>query len=392
MSIIAKLLIRDNKIMNDQKQGFAPIILVILAALAIAGGTAYFIATRPVARPKTESREDKTTPSSSTQSQKEEAQSPPPTGTGSTPSGGIEAELAGLRPKEVYMRMAKEADSAKTYDEFMAISMKYADKASQEQYRQDAAKITQAGKETVFKFFQLLNPKSNQIRTIEENIQGNEASLTILTNDPKFKGSSTMAKENGVWKFHSKKPFSSATQSQTTPVVQDTIAIDPIWDWKLSANWKIFSSTNLNVSFKYPPSGRSTGLRSVGILSGGYAEDSLYKYIEERYRIEKNRSASTGRATTVRFNSYDDSDRAHSITARVEEMVEADGYLSMHIYISLPNKKFADVMLSSYQTTGVSAGDPTGYYRLQKLEEHGSDYEYLRKVKDEILNTVSLSP
>ena len=188
--------------MKTSQQGFIPVLIAIIAVLVIGGGAAYYKATTKQ-KVTTETTAD-------VQTSRPTPPSPTPTPTPTpTPPVAAQGTIAGSA-KAAYLAMKPDLDSAKSFDEYLTIGLKYASQAKIAQLNTGRAQIDampQATKDSLFAAVKALGPSVSHMKNISESINGDTATLNITTDitstvtGRNMIGTVTMKKESGVWKL-----------------------------------------------------------------------------------------------------------------------------------------------------------------------------------------------
>ena len=121
-----------------------------------------------------------------------------------TASSSNNSNLKGLSPKQTFLILKKEEDSLKTSDDYLAFTYKYGDTNSVSTIKSQISQIKLLPSGFVDQIISMINanPKSTDITNINEQINGNSATLTVLTNNINQKGTITMKLEDGIWKLN----------------------------------------------------------------------------------------------------------------------------------------------------------------------------------------------
>lgn len=120
--------------------------------------------------------------------------------TGGTDSGssGVLQPGAGLGPKAVYMNYKEEFDKAESYSEYAALVRKYGSSDAIEKI--DKASVPMSMLNSAFEMMKSVAPTASDFASVDEQITGDTATLSITTKDGESSGTISMVKEDGVWK------------------------------------------------------------------------------------------------------------------------------------------------------------------------------------------------
>jgi len=172
---------------HSQRAGIAPLIIIIIIAVAALGGGAYVYKEKVKNGNGYAYGNDKATTTDKSKTDKKYADT-----------------KKSSSPKEAYLKANAELFTARTYDEFIAILLKYSssDKVAQIK-NQSSVKLTADQKDYVFNLGKSVQPAPQTIQQVTENIDGNQATLIVTTSNPRQKVVVIMILENGVWKLSS---------------------------------------------------------------------------------------------------------------------------------------------------------------------------------------------
>lgn len=110
-------------------------------------------------------------------------------------------------PIGAYKQMKSDFDAVKTYQEFVALSLKYGSKAQVDKINKNQAQLDSMSSEFKQSLVDMLakgSPVLSQITVIVPKITGNIAILTMKSAKPTAtKGTAKLVLENGVWKLDS---------------------------------------------------------------------------------------------------------------------------------------------------------------------------------------------
>lgn len=124
-----------------------------------------------------------------------------------TPTNAVVKSLKGLSPKETYLTIKAEEEKLVTFDDFLVFSRKYTSKAVLAEFekslKEDLSSPTsmESLKELTEAYLKYELVKTKDITNIKETINGDKATLNVLTNKPKDKGTVTFILEEGIWKL-----------------------------------------------------------------------------------------------------------------------------------------------------------------------------------------------
>lgn len=201
---------------NLQKGFVTPLIIAIIALLAVGGGAYIYVNKKPatispINIPKTTENVSATTTLSNsvviaTTTNKSATTTKTPTvNKVSLPVQGSNI-IGSLTPKETFIKFRTEFDATKTFDEALAVSIKYATKEKATFFRNQSAQVTEAMKAQLFPSLKSMMPPISTIVIISENITGNTATLSLKTNGTSGivttqTGTVTLEKESDTWKI-----------------------------------------------------------------------------------------------------------------------------------------------------------------------------------------------
>jgi len=120
--------------------------------------------------------------------------------------GGSGGPKAGDSPTDIFLASNQEMNDAENFDQMMAVGVRYATKASLEEFNQQTdamAQITTEQKQMLYAFAKamLVNNENIDVAGIQETIVGDTATVIAKTKDGKNTGTITLKKEDGVWRL-----------------------------------------------------------------------------------------------------------------------------------------------------------------------------------------------
>ena len=177
---------------TNYQRGFAPIIIVIVVLVILGGGAVYYYQ---------KSRVDlKSPPVVSPDNLVNNPVVPEPTADEPETQTTTVAPPQTLGPKEVYLNMKAEFASVQTYADMEVYIRQY---GSQNQIAKlaEAQNAPAAFRESLVSLMRSSIPPAQEITTIQENINGSTATLTVSSTKPNTAGTVTMVLENGQWKM-----------------------------------------------------------------------------------------------------------------------------------------------------------------------------------------------
>ncbi len=109
-------------------------------------------------------------------------------------------------PKETYLKMRVDFENVNSFDDILAVALKYQTKVNYDEYMSKKAEVDALPTEFKDSFVIMVKsslPTLSQVSSanITESIQGDTAILTLMVDGQK--GTITMKRENGEWKIES---------------------------------------------------------------------------------------------------------------------------------------------------------------------------------------------
>jgi hypothetical protein len=187
------------KIMKNRQQGFiVPLIIAIIALLAIISSGFYVYTNKKSASVPVPKKEIATsTPKVVTNV----ATTTTPATTSTTPIVQVSNTSGILTPKATFIEMQTKFDATKTFDEALSVSIEYATKERASFFRSQSAQLTEDMKTLLFPSLKSVMPPMSTITITSENITGDNAVLSLKNNNnAKETGTVTLKKESGIWK------------------------------------------------------------------------------------------------------------------------------------------------------------------------------------------------
>lgn len=112
-----------------------------------------------------------------------------------------------LSPKEIYIQINKEIQAATNAEQLFTVLKKYESKNDLVELVAMENQLKTLSDSQKNQFFQMAKsaypPLTTKIKDIKEVINGNKATITIITNDNKEVATIPFVKENGIWKITS---------------------------------------------------------------------------------------------------------------------------------------------------------------------------------------------
>lgn len=190
-------------------KGFSLLILLaIIAVLAVAGGGVYLAIKQKGQvdlKPETNSQQLPTDNLETSQKEIPQSNTEVKVDTSITTKTNPAVQVNNtvvLGSKETFIKFRTKFDSAKTFDEALAVSIEYATQDRATFFRNQSAQVTEDMKTQLFPSLKSMIPPISSVTIVNENIVGNTATLSLKNNnDAKTTGTVTLKKESGVWKI-----------------------------------------------------------------------------------------------------------------------------------------------------------------------------------------------
>jgi hypothetical protein len=190
--------------MKNKQKGFViPLIIAIIAILGIGGGVYVYTNKKVVTPPVTNVPEVvSTTPAPIIKDEPKTVATTTTTAQKTNPIVQVSNTANILTPSQTFIELQTKFDAAKTFDEVMAITIKYATNERVAFYNSQMAQVTEEMKIQSFPMMKSVAPTMSVTTIVSENITGDIATLSLKNNsNPKETGTVTLKKEAGIWKI-----------------------------------------------------------------------------------------------------------------------------------------------------------------------------------------------